>query len=1095
MLITCAGKPAHHPHKCPKQQFPWRPTFTDHIKEFLLCFEFRSAVQLTVGQLAVSLFVFINRLNYTNGCLSSIFYVAAVVLVAQDSHVGSKMNAAAFVIGPLWFGSIIAGCMITIARACQVAFTGLLCLFIVIGLFPICLLRATMGPGVGIFSNLGFGITIIQGQFSWAPQHGYQLLWKDAVGHVLLDGLIAALGTAVGGLVVLPTLASHSLRREVAEILMEVGHSLSGYATHMFEKSDLVPAEAASVGPVADDPASKDMSSRILSRHDSRLTAMMDDQPEEDYWDVMQQATDPAADHMPRHLACAQSVAVASLRPMIAHSRALIGEAEKEPPFIGRHRVLLSEWRPALRALEALITKVAALESLLEGRGESLLHDGRLQEVLGHDVLPVMRLLHAHMAAACAHLAKLLRAHRGHQKGHYRSVFGPSWSALEHELAYTLHTTVQGYWTRWKATHHTGFSLPSPQVRALLYTSTLTNAIMEAMASVEAAVMHALAHQTTLYPRPPAPNFADYHQQIARASQPVHEALSMSGFSGRQWNQEHQPDQDWPVSRKLSKIPSGNLPEEAGDKAAAVKAPSRKSFGDVTRSARRLLPVSFRQRPLQQQQPADQPNLPTHHAKPTGLQSAPQMRAWLWNEVAWVEPLLRTMLAQMCFQNLWLTLTQTIPQTCRSKALLVDTIRHGRKFQFFCKYYLAMCGSLCGCVILSQDVSAIRQWSPLYVMITVIVVMSEKVDTTITKGALRLVGTGIGGVLGFLVMLRTGLATSPVALAAIICVYTWLFGLASQTQYKYAVFLTLITADAVILCQYSPVPGSHGNPKYFYARCASIAVGVVVVLLIGLILPWFTYTDAMDTLGDAYKEATQLMLKFYVTFYDDVKDSDENSGGAQQRATSVSGLLEQKIAAPVVRVQTALAKETVLWKKGILAMPQVVRETLRAMQVLLDRLSALQMMLLQKPVVSGHYTSAPYHNMLQPLDQYVRAVLESAVRLGVLTAELLSEQCTDACLDAVQAQIKQLEALRVQLRKNYIRISHQYHLEVKSQSSKPQIKNRTVDDAVRYLSFLFAASNAIDKATLLAKTVCANEWVQTRCHNKLKANLQAWLGL
>ncbi len=70
---------------------------------------------------------------------------------------------------------------------------------------------------------------------------------------------------------------------------------------------------------------------------------------------------------MPRHLACAQSVAVASLRPMIAHSRALIGEAEKEPPFIGRHRVLISEWRPALSALEALITKVAALESLLEG--------------------------------------------------------------------------------------------------------------------------------------------------------------------------------------------------------------------------------------------------------------------------------------------------------------------------------------------------------------------------------------------------------------------------------------------------------------------------------------------------------------------------------------------------------------------------------------------------------------------------------------------------------------------------------------------------------------------------------------------------------
>ena len=68
---------------------------------------------------------------------------------------------------------------VTIARACQVAFTGLLCLLIVIGLLPVCVLRATMGPGVGIFSNLGFGITIIQAQFAWQPTHGYQLLWKD----------------------------------------------------------------------------------------------------------------------------------------------------------------------------------------------------------------------------------------------------------------------------------------------------------------------------------------------------------------------------------------------------------------------------------------------------------------------------------------------------------------------------------------------------------------------------------------------------------------------------------------------------------------------------------------------------------------------------------------------------------------------------------------------------------------------------------------------------------------------------------------------------------------------------------------------------
>lgn len=71
---------------------------------------------------------------------------------------------------------------------------------------------------------------------------------------------------------------------------------------------------------------------------------------------------------------------------------------------------------------------------------------------------------------------------------------------------------------------------------------------------------------------------------------------------------------------------------------------------------------------------------------------------------------------------------------CTCEDLFLCSYRHGRKFQFFCKYYLAMCASLCGCVILSKDVPVIREWSPLYVMITVIVVMSEKVDTTITKG-------------------------------------------------------------------------------------------------------------------------------------------------------------------------------------------------------------------------------------------------------------------------------------------------------------------------------------------------------------------------
>ena len=74
------------------------------------------------------------------------------------------------------------------------------------------------------------------------------------------------------------------------------------------------------------------------------------------------------------------------------------------------------------------------------------------------------------------------------------------------------------------------------QVRALLYTATLTNAIMEAMGATEAAVVDALMSTSSQQLQNGAQEA--YQQQIARVSQPVHDALSLSGFSGKKWDQQ-----------------------------------------------------------------------------------------------------------------------------------------------------------------------------------------------------------------------------------------------------------------------------------------------------------------------------------------------------------------------------------------------------------------------------------------------------------------------------------------------------------------------------------------------------------------------------
>lgn len=49
---------------------------------------------------------------------------------------------------------------------------------------------------------------------------------------------------------------------------------------------------------------------------------------------------------------------------------------------------------------------------------------------------------------------------------------------------------------------------------------------------------------------------------------------------------------------------------------------------------------------------------------------------------------------------------------------------------------------------LSADYPTIQTWRPLYLILTVIIVCSQKVDTTLSKGVLRIVASVVGGLYG-----------------------------------------------------------------------------------------------------------------------------------------------------------------------------------------------------------------------------------------------------------------------------------------------------------------------------------------------------------
>lgn len=90
---------------------------------------------------------------------------------------------------------------------------------------------------------------------------------------------------------------------------------------------------------------------------------------------------------------------------------------------------------------------------------------------------------------------------------------------------------------------------------------------------------------------------------------------------------------------------------------------------------------------------------------------------------------------------------------------------------------------------------------------------------------------------------RSSHGNSSWCVQLIVVVVTFLFGFGGRTQYMYAIMLTLISANALVLCQATKLTcvfcEEHGSAHYYAARVLSISLGCLAPMLVAnLILPW-----------------------------------------------------------------------------------------------------------------------------------------------------------------------------------------------------------------------------------------------------------------
>ncbi|KAK9818671.1 hypothetical protein WJX74_002507 [Apatococcus lobatus] len=436
---------------------------------YLISDKFQSSIQFALGLLLVSLFIFIRPLAYSNGGLSSLFVPMGFVLCSANLHAGGRAEAAAM-LGAVSQGIVAGATLVTIARQ-----TGAVTVWLVV-LAAAFLILVTIVRCMHMLTGLLLGITVSMGLLI-AERTETHLIWPQVVWGLLRDVWLSAGATLFVGFFIFATSCREAIGHKVAGHMQQAGQALSSVTSHF--RPDL-----------------NDASGNFrLYRPDEvpiQLPRPLKDEltPAEEH----QRAVDPNADHALRHLKDPTVRTVAGLRSGLLQTRGLLATAAYEPNFYGSCRLQLSALSAILASVEALATRIATLESLLEG-DELVMDKATLQTAFGKDPMPHLQQVLATVAASIAAMAQVVSAVT---KGNRVSRSRVATEARDRQYNQLREMLSEGheFWRQGVAAEH-GVLYISTERRAILIIVVQSLGLLDAMYHLEEQVGAAIESQVT----------------------------------------------------------------------------------------------------------------------------------------------------------------------------------------------------------------------------------------------------------------------------------------------------------------------------------------------------------------------------------------------------------------------------------------------------------------------------------------------------------------------------------------------------------------------------------------------------------------------
>ncbi|KXZ46178.1 hypothetical protein GPECTOR_46g247 [Gonium pectorale] len=900
-------------------------------------------------------------LTFPLSCLAALLLTVILVVLSPDNHIGTRLAAGATMMGGFVWGLVLGGIVLTLARlatpdSCSSLVgcgphTAVLCCLGLAALAALVTNRAALGPPhpptlwvAGMVSVLGFGLTLIAGQH--LDRIG--VMWKNVVGALMLSNALGFGFSCAVSVAVLPSLAADEMRGDAAAAIRGIGHAASAW-------------------------------SRVLT-------------------------------------------ASSALLDRVAALECLAEDTRLAPPGGGVGPSRLD--RPA---------------------GHSVLGDARLEELLGPDVLEPYRRVYGEVAACCAAMSAAVAASytgSGSEAGRgFRPMGG--WAASKAALHEHVRAALAGYWARVRAgavaaglkpsasmpalsgiegqlhhhphphhlhhlhhphqPHHPhqhaqarggvrgGGKIPIiglHQSRAMTFLWTVTEGVLDAVADLEAAVSQAL--------RGGQPSCADAAAAAAApggsACEPPDRCSSGSGGT---------------APRRLSGatgevvlvcVPGGDGLHAA---AAMQRGEQAEEQSGETRPGVDSSGIAVRVGPDSEGHPAE---VKAHgEAGPAATQEQQQKqrrstRSGLvpallsGDDWQWAIPLVKL--------TLGVPMLQSAPSLIAANGRLLLGVGPGgpagrsallasRPFQFGAKYWAATSAVLCLILGLSSrpELRFMRTYSMLYPFIATSVSMTERVESTLSRAALRAFGTVMGGLLGLAVMVHPPLAESGPSVLAIVCAVTFLTGSQFGHRLLYGLTLTLITLQSLAL-----------------AHVASRGLLATAALL--------RRHGREAEAEELEAEAAEQERKLPEGGPEAEAGRSDAAGGSNSAATAAAApsaaadtaALQALVSGPLVAVQTSLMKDTAVWTRGIYATPVIVPAVLRCCLLLSERLGALTLVVADtSPPVEGRLSGWAFGAMVLPLHADMLAMLDVLDRVMDATARLLDPAAAGRATEAVAA--------------------------------------------------------------------------------------------